>query len=271
MDGIRNWIRKHILLSAILAIAVAGLAFWLVIRSRSLDFGPLTEPLRRGKVVESVYGIGTVTARNVFNLKLGVTSTIGALHVLEGDRVKKGQKLVTLEGTGIPVAPFDGMVTSLPVKTGETVFAQTPILTLVDLEDRYAVVSLEQRGAIRVRRGHQARLSFDSMREQIFDGEVESVYSSQGSFLVRIRVEKLPAQILPGMTADVAILIGSKSDVLLVPTAAIDAGKVYVHKKVGGPKAVDIRTGIVDGEMAELVSGEVTEGDRLAIRKKVAR
>jgi multidrug efflux pump subunit AcrA (membrane-fusion protein) len=261
----------HVLLSAILATALVALAFWLVIRSRSRDFGPVTEPLQLGKVVESVYGIGTVTARNVFNLKLGVISTIGTLHVLEGDRVKKGQKLVTLDGTGTPVAPFDGTITSLPVKAGETVFAQTPILTLVDLEDCYVVVSLEQRGAVRVRRGQKSSLSFDSMREQVFEGEVESVYSSLGSFLVRIRVQKLPPQILPGMTADVAILIGEKSDVLLVPAAAIDAGRVYVHRGVGGPKAVEIRTGIVDGEMAELASGDLNEGDRLAIRRKVAR
>jgi multidrug efflux pump subunit AcrA (membrane-fusion protein) len=271
MAGIRNWIHKHAALAGVIGILIAGLAFWMAIRARNSDFGPATEPLHRGRVVESVYGIGTVTARNIFNLKLGVTSTVRDLFVMEGDEVRKGQKLISLDGTGTPVAPFGGTVTSLPVKPGETVFAQTPILTLVDLKDRYAVVSLEQRGAVRVRRGQQARLSFDNMRDQLFDGEVESVYSNLGNFLVRIRVQSLPPQILPGMTADVAILIGEKPDVLLIPTAAIDAGKVYVQRGVGGPKSVEIRTGIVDGDMAELVSGDIHDGERLVVRKKVAR
>ena len=271
MNGLRDWVRSHKLLAA--AIVFAGIAgvILLVVRSRGRDFGPLTEPLRRGNVVESVYGIGTVTARKIFNLKLGVTSTVRELFVLEGDRVKRGRRLVTLDGTGTPVAPFDGTITALPVKPGETVFAQTPILTLVDLLDRYIVVSLEQRGAIRVRAGQPARLSFDSMREQSFEGKVESVYSQQGSFLVRIRVSGLPPQILPGMTADVAILIAEKKEVLLVPAAAIDGGRVYLGGGVGTPAPVEVKIGIVDGEMAELLSGDLKEGDRLSIRRKVAR
>ena len=78
-----------------------------MIRSRGRDVRPLTAPLRRGSVVESVYGIGTITARKIFNLKLGVTSTVRKLDIVEGDHVQKGQALMDLEGIGATVAPFD--------------------------------------------------------------------------------------------------------------------------------------------------------------------
>jgi multidrug efflux pump subunit AcrA (membrane-fusion protein) len=258
--------RKAILfLTALVAgAAVAAVA----IRRRQKDLGALSEALSRGPVVESVYGIGTVTARNSYQLKLGVTSTISKLFVNEGDFVKKGQKLVEIDaGTTFP-APFDGTITYLPVKAGETVFAQAVILTLADLSDRYVVVSLEQRGAVRVRQGQKARMSFDSMRDTSFEGVVQSVYSNENNFLVRIGVTDLPPQLLPGMTADVAIVIAEHQNVLSVPAAAIERGRVLVARGAGRVETVDIRTGIIDGAMAEVISGDLKEGDRVYLRRK---
>jgi hypothetical protein len=63
--------------------------------------------------VESVYGIGMVTATRSFQLKLGVTSTIRRLFVREGDQVRRGQQLADLDGVPFS-APFDGTITLLP-------------------------------------------------------------------------------------------------------------------------------------------------------------
>lgn len=257
------WINAH-KVAAVAAAVLIVVSVALAIRAAQSQNDRVTEPLQRGAIIESVYGIGTVTATKRFDLKWGVTSVIRRLHVKEGDTVKRGQRLVELEGANFS-APFDGTVTSLPFKVGETVFAQTTILTLVDLRDRYMVVSLEQRGALRVRVGQTARISFDSMRGETYDGVVESVYSHENNFLVRIDVSALPPQILPGMTADVAIAIAERRDVLLAPAIAIDEGKVYVKRDSGRVHAVDVTLGVVDGTMAEIVGGDVREGDRLVI------
>jgi multidrug efflux pump subunit AcrA (membrane-fusion protein) len=121
-----------------------------------------------------------------------------------------------------------------------------------------------------LRRGQKARISFDSMRSEAFDGVVEAVYSNDNNFLVRIRTEELPAQILPGMTADIAISIREFKDVLLVPVAALHDGKVLVRNGPGHSREIEVKIGVVDAAMAEVVSGELREGDRLVIRKKVA-
>ena len=162
-------------------------------------------------------------------------------------------------------APFDGTVTALPVKVGENVFAQTVVLELTDLQDRYVTVSLEQRAAIRVRRGQTARLSFENMRDTALAGTVESVYSRAGDFLVRIEVPDLPTQILPGMTADVAINIRQRSGALLVPVAAIREGSVAVKRDGIVPVRVEVTTGLADGAFAEVTAGDLKPGDRVIV------
>ncbi len=241
----------------------------LKIRNKPSKWGTLSEPLQKGSIIESVYGIGTVTAEHRYQLKLGAVSTIQRLYVNEGSRVKKGDKLIDLEDMGSFKAPFEGTVTFLPVKEGETVFAQSLILDLVDLQDRYLVVSLEQRGALRVRQGQKARINFDSLRDESYDGRVESVYAHDNNFYVRIGVAGLPSQFLPGMTGDVAIGVAERSGVLLAPVAAIESGKVYLKDTDAKPKMLLVKTGIVDGAMAEIVAGELREGDVLYIRQKL--
>jgi len=69
------------------------------------------------------------------------------------------------------------------------------------------------------------------------------------------------------MTADVAITIGEHPDVLVIPLAAIEGSQVLV-KRGRGREAVDVKTGIVDGAFAEVVSGDLREGEQLYLKRK---
>lgn len=261
-----TWMNKHPILSvAFFVFFVGSIILLRTVISRSE--GTLTEPLKRGSIVQSVYGIGTITANHRYQVRLGVVSTINQLFIKEGDTVKKGSPLVEVDRV-IYRAPFDGTITALPFMVGENVFAQGPILSFVNLTDRYLVVSFEQQGALLVQRGQKVKISFDTFRDQNYDGVVQSVYSNESNFLARIDISQLPNRILPGMTADVAIIIQQKDDVLLVPVAALDKSSVWVAHEHGIPSQVFIKIGIVDSAFAEVVSGEIKEGDRLLIRKK---
>lgn len=261
-----KWIGRHGWLTLALILATVLGAGYTRVQMNKLR-GTLTDPIQRGSIVRAVYGIGTVTAKYNYQIKPGVTTTIRAQFVKEGDVVDKGALLANIDGVIIR-APFAGTVTSLPYNVGENVFVQLPILTLVDLRDRYIVVSMEQQGALRVKKGQKVKLSFDSLRDETFDGIVNAVYSYQSNFLARIDVGALPVEILPGMTADVAIEIESKKDVLVIPVAAIEAGQnLWVKKGDSMPQRVSVKLGIVDKQFAEIISGDVSEGDRLLIRK----
>ena len=261
---LRNF-RKFALIGLVL-VSLIGSVLWGQ-RRRAEAASKLSEPLARGSISEAVYGIGTVTARNSFQLRLGVSAYVQKLYVREGDRVQKGDRVADLDQVSFR-APFAGTVTSLPAKVGETVAPQAIVLAMADLLDRYLIVTLEQRGALRVKQGQTARISFDSLRDASFTGTVESIYSSEGNFLVRIGVKDLPDQILPGMTGDVAIEIAQHPDALLLPVAALDNGLVRVSRGGTRTTPVEVKTGIIDGAFAEILAGDLREGDRVVLPKR---
>jgi multidrug efflux pump subunit AcrA (membrane-fusion protein) len=262
-----SWIRNNFISVGIFVLIALAILLGLKNRANQKKEEMATTPVIKGSIMESVYGIGTVMAKQSFQMKSGVASTIQKLYVREGDFVKRGSPLIDLADTTLISAPFSGTVTWLPFKIGEVVFPQSEILSLVDLRSRYLVVSLEQKGALKVRSRQIARISFDSMREDSFPGRVEAIYSQGNNFLVRIGVDNLPPQILPGMTGDVAINIREKRDVLLVPTYAIREGKVTLDRGEKKPETIDVTIGLVDGEKAQVV-GNLREGEVLLIQSK---
>lgn len=261
-----KWVSTHGTLSSLIVLVlVVVLGTVSYVRNRSA--GTLTEPLKKGTVIDAVYGIGTVTANNVWRITPSVVTTVNNVWVKAGDVVKKGQKLIQNESV-IWRAPFDGTVTSLSFKVGENTFNATPILTLVDMKDRYLLVSIEQQGALLVRIDQPVKLSFDTLRAQSYDGKVVAVYSSQTNYLARIDIASMPSQILPGMTADTAIEVERHENVLLASTAALEKG-TEVWRKRGRefPKKIEIKVGIIDKDKFEIISGDLQGGDRLLIRK----
>src|SRR3989344_1552320 len=164
-SGMKSKRTVVVFVTAVAAVVAAGVT-WLQLSSGSAE----TVQVQRGNIVEAVYGLGTVTANQSYQVKLGVTGTITAVYVTEGDTVEKGKPLVNIDSGATFKAPFSGTVTSAPFKLGETVYSQTPIVTLINLKDCYVLASLEQESALRVRAGQSARISFETLRGQIFQG-----------------------------------------------------------------------------------------------------
>jgi membrane fusion protein, macrolide-specific efflux system len=220
-----------------------------------------------GPMIESVYGIGTVTARHTYDLKIGVTDTLARLYAQEGDSVLKGKPLVAFSDGRMVAAPFAGVVTSVTYKEGETIFPQIPVLVLTDLKNPYVVVSLEQSGALRVKSGQETFLSFENLRAQKLGGKVTSIYPKDGQFYVNIEVEGMPAEVLVGMTADVAIQVAKKEKVLQVPLVAVKNGQVRISRK-GVSKTLPVKIGAVDGTWAEILEGDLHPEDTLLVPRK---
>jgi macrolide-specific efflux system membrane fusion protein len=217
-----------------------------------------------GKVVESIYGLGTVTADQIYRAKTGVSVQIRDLSVTEGDQVKANDLIARLEESVIR-APFSGTITEVSFKAGEIVPPQTPIFTLTNLARLYLEVNLEQQSILRVKPSLPAQVSFESLRSENVTGKVKAVYPRGAQFIVRIELDRWPEGVLPGMTADVAIKVGEKDSALLIPLNAISGGKV-TRVRGGRHEKVDVKLGVVDNLWAELVSGDITSGDELVLR-----
>ena len=272
MDRLRavgEWIARRKYLSSFMALVIIGgiIGVRFVLQASA---GQMSAPIQRGTIVDAVYGIGTVTASKRVSFNPLVSTTIRSTFVREGDRVRKGQPLITTDDGNTYKAPFDGIANYFPYRAGENTYMTTPMLVFTDMANRYIVVSMEQQGALRVNVGQTARLSFDSLRQKTFDGKVAAVYSYSNNFLARIDLVNLPDSVLPDMTCDVAVVISVHDNALLIPIVAFDNGRVWVKRGKGIPRAVPVKLGVIDSTMAEVLEGDIQVGDRVMIRDKVS-
>ncbi|MBD3670544.1 MAG: efflux RND transporter periplasmic adaptor subunit [Gammaproteobacteria bacterium] len=217
-------------------------------------------------MVEAIYGLGKVKTDNFYEIKLGVINTVQELYVREGDKVSQGDKLVRMESNTVFRAPFDGTVTLIAFRESQSVFPQQTILRLEDLTNKYIEVSLEQQGALRVQKGQPVRVVFESVRGNVLNGQVDSIFPRNDEFLVHVRVKGLGDNVLPGMTADVSIEVGHKENVLLVPLSGISSGRVRVRRD-DRTVVVPLKIGGVDGNWAEVVEGDIQAGDQIIVQR----
>lgn len=244
--------------------SVLALGFVLTLTLLSCANQEKWQPLRQTTIVESVYGVGQVVSQQVFQLKVGVVTAIEALQVSEGEQVKKGQSLLRLS---YPIkAPFSGTVTSLPFHSGENVSPGVPVITLMDLNALYLNVGLVQRGALRVMPGQTAKISFEELPDQIFQGKVRSIYPLEGSFNARIDVQELPDQVLPGMTADVAIEVAEPREAIVAPISALQ-DKQLVLKTDNGQETLQVRIGYVGSDYVEVLAPELKAGQMVRVKR----
>ncbi len=246
----------------LLAIPVAGAALFFALRMRS----PETVKPKRGPVVVAVYALGTVTSENIFNFKAGMTAQIAQLFVREGDTVQRGQRLIALDSGAIVTAPFNGTVTRVAFQKGEIIMPGILALTLMDLDHKYISVSLDQESAVRVKANQPVQISFESDRSKVYQGRVEKLYPQAGQFLARIKAD-LPHDVLPDMTADLAIETEKKENRILVPSKAILDSQV-IRVRDGRRQKLKVETGAADGEWIEITNDVITDTDELVLQRE---
>jgi len=65
------------------------------------------------------------------------------------------------------------------------------------------------------------------------------------------------------MTADVAIVVRELNNVLLIPVSALENDSIWIKRPHSIPFQSHIKLGVVDGTMAEVIFGDLREGDQV--------
>ena len=254
--------KKYLILALVLGvITVVSSTFF--ISKRKFDL----LPVKQGDVSESIYGLGKVKSNHVYEVKIGFMTNVSKTFVKEGDEVSAGDKLISFSESSLFKAPFPGTITSMEVEQGEIALPQVVLLRLENLQDKYIEVSLEQEAALRVKKNQKATILFENLKTKKFEGSVKSLYPKQGEFLAHINVKDLPENTLPGMTADVVIEVGSKSNAILIPVRAISDGRV-VRMRNDKKEKVEVKLGYTDGVWAEILDGDIKKDDQLVVKAK---
>lgn len=181
-------------------------------------------------------------------------------------------------------APFDGVITKLSVKKGDSVSGGTVIATLIT-KQYIAEISLNEIDMAKAQTGQKATVTFDAVEGLNITGEVLEVDTlgtvSQGvvTYNVKIGFDTQDERIKPGMSASAAIITEVKQNVLLVPNSAIKTlGETYyvempseeiklsasgaskgISLKIA-PRQQPVQIGLANDTMTEIIDG-LKEGD----------
>lgn len=196
-------------------------------------------------------------------------------------------------------SPVDGVVVAKNVDKGQTVAAsyQTPSIAEIakDLKQMQVEVNVDEADIGGVKDGQRAFFTVDTHPTKQFEGTVTQVRLSPVTtnnvvtYTVIVKVTNNENLLMPGMTANVSLIMDERSGVVTVPNSAFrfkpvdpndqqstmgpmgrgkqniakaSAPALYTLDAKGVPVRRNVKKGITDGEKTEIVSG-IKEGDRV--------
>jgi HlyD family secretion protein len=160
-------------------------------------------------------------------------------------------------------APFDGVVTNLPVHEGETVvmgIQNSPgstLMTVADMGIITAEVQVDETDIVNIKLGQSAEITIDAIPNQTFKGTVSEigdnaiirstgVSTSQSTggnqeakdFKVVVTLTDPPSNLRPGLSTTAKITTGQEHDAVAIPIQAItmrDKNDLAAQKTPGKP------------------------------------
>ena len=175
-------------------------------------------------------------------------------------KIAKSNFEFLLENTEIK-APFDGMITLVSQKEGETFNSMmNPVLIrLINLNKMKVKVNISERDISKLKKGQQAVINIDSETESDFIGKISFISPEadrfSGTFLCEITLNN-PENILKhNQFCRIRLLTKTRKNVIALPHSAIlNSNEIFlVRNNVAKMKTV--RTGIENEEEIEIISG----------------
>ena len=198
-------------------------------------------------------------------------------------------------------APVTGTVVNRAVSGGQTVAAslQAPILFTIaqDLTLMQVEASVVEADVSRFQIGQPVTFTVDAHSGRLFSGTVKQVRKAPQivqnvvTYVVVIATANPDGLLLPGMTANLQVVVATREGVLKVPNTALRfrptsqlpdeerarraaqpeaigshtkepgvSGRVFVLGPDGQPMLVPLRVGLTDGRMTEVIAGNLAEG-----------
>lgn len=184
-------------------------------------------------------------------------------------------------------APTDGMVLYTEhwnerrkIQVGDVVWGGLPLITLPDMNEMEVVSQVNEVDGPKISTGNKTKIRLDSYPDTEITGTVKEISQTASKagwmskakvFTVIIALDKTVPTMKPGMSAQVAIVIGESGEQLLVPRSALRfEGKTTVVTRLEGEKMRrPVAVTIVSSDAlhyAVAANGALKDGDRILKR-----
>jgi cobalt-zinc-cadmium efflux system membrane fusion protein len=230
------------------------------------DAGVEIETAGPAVVRDTVALVGTVAldANRHVEVKARFPGIVRAVPVQQGQRVRRGQTLVVVEGnesmrTYPVVAPFDGVVLARHTNIGDVADANA-LVELADLSEVWVELRAIGTDAERLAPGQEVEIA-SATGEATAQGRIETllpVASLGQSVIARVRVPNTDGNWRPGMTVRAIATITSREVPLAVKESGLQRFRDFtvVFAQVGETYEVRmLELGARDGENAEVLGG----------------
>lgn len=168
-------------------------------------------------------------------------------------------------------APFAGVVSSRNAESGMNMLPSQPVVVLSDIASVRIRISVPENEIAGINLGQKAKVGIAALGNGIFTGEVVEkgvkADNLSHSYPVRISVDNVSGQIMPGMVCKVILENNGFNHGFSVPAAAIGIapeGRYLWVDSCGVAKRRFVETGDFDGNKVWIENG-LDEGDKVIV------
>ncbi|MGG4038671.1 efflux RND transporter periplasmic adaptor subunit [Heyndrickxia ginsengihumi] len=270
--------KKWLLIIVIFIVIIGGGSFFYIKHKQSSrqTFAQQTQTstVQKGSLKVTVSGSGTVKSASSKDVTSDTMGTVDEVLVSKGDKVKKGDELVTFTDGSDPItAPNSGTVTSLNVESGDKVNQGKVVAHITNYSDLETTINVDELDINKVKKDQDATITLSAIEDKTFKGKVTDVAqegtSTNGvsTFEVTVSIEN-PKDIKVGMTTEANIVTANKKNVVYVPVDAVHTNgtkKYVVVKNSDGSTSMQaVKVGINNDDNIEITSG-LTVGQEIVL------
>src|SRR5271157_312039 len=175
-------------------------------------------------------------------------------------------------------APFSGTITQAQPTPGDQIAIGTQAFRLDDLSSLLVDVQVSEVDINSVSVGQSATITFDAVSGKTYNGIVTEVSqagnttSGEVDFTVTVKLTDADAQVKPGMTAAVNIVVNQVKNQLLIPDQAVRLvnGQRVIYILINGqPKQVVVTLGASSDTMSVATGSNLNVGDLIILNPPV--
>src|SRR2546421_7537281 len=163
-------------------------------------------------------------------------------------------------------APMDGLLSAVSTIDAELVAEGNQLFT-VSSRKTYVRGEVNEEDVGEVKPAMKAKVRLYAYRNEIFAAKVSSIQPAADPdtqrYTVILEMEKLPDNLMAGMTGEMNIITGTHENALLVPTRAVLVDQALVVKR-GIVQRRTIKPGFRTLDFTEALSG-VSAGERVVV------
>jgi HlyD family secretion protein len=231
------------------------------------------------------------------DLRMAVANLENAQAVIEQKQATVDQAELDLKRTVVR-SPIDGVIVKRDVNPGQTIAVSLEAMTLFKIANN--LDSMEVHGKIdeadigKLKAGQSAHFTVDAYPDRTFTGKVlqirkaSEVVQNVVTYIAVISAPNPELLLLPGMTAELRILVSDTGDVLKIPNQALRfrpeatsmvperqleqqassagmLGTVWIIGTDGRPAPVTVHVGQSDDSGTQLLDGPLTQGQPLIV------